>query len=392
MQRYNSNPTVLIFRREIKRLRDSRILKVQLLLPLLGMVIFWALFRQGLPRELPVLLIDQDHSQLSHKITRMIEASPSLRVSETTAQIARGESLLRRGECYAMVILPADLQKNVLRGEAPRVVYYYNNQYLLAGSIINRDLRRIISTVSAGIDLVNREARGETWSQASSRVEPVILQKRTLYNPYTNYLYFLSGALYPTILQMFVLMVSVYALGIELKKGTAGRLLRLAGGKTGVLLTGKLLPYTIFYFTLGVGMNLFHFYGTGAPLRGSPTLIVLATLLFVLAAQSVAVLLVAVSANVRFALSAGAFYTSTAFAFTGITFPMIGMPLMASIWARLLPLFYYLKLLVDQSMRGIQPAASAQQLGVLVLFLILPVVSSFRLKKIMSDSSYWGRL
>ena len=105
-----------------------------------------------------------------------------------------------------------------------------------------------------------------------------------------------------------------------------------------------------------------------------------------------ALLLVAVSANLRFASSAAAFYGGPAFAFTGITFPTFGMPLAAQLWGDLLPLTHFLALLLAQAMRGAPASAAVGPLAALLAFVVvLPPLALWRMRRLLSDPAYWGR-
>lgn len=61
---------------------------------------------------------------------------------------------------------------------------------------------------------------------------------------------------------------------------------------------------------------------------------------------------VAILANLRFAMSVGAFYTSLGFSLAGMTYPDMAMPLFVRIYSSLLPVKPYVNLLVDQAMKG----------------------------------------
>jgi len=383
-----------VIKRELQRMASRPLYNLlTIVFPLIAFAFFWIIFNQGIPRNLPVAVLDQDHSMLSHKITRMIDATASMKVGNKVFNMPEGRSLLRTGKCYALIVLPKHLEHDVLEGTAPQVINFYNNQFLLAGSIINRDVRQVIGTVSAGVDLSVRQKGGEMTAEAMAHIEPIQMKTNVMFNPYTNYLYFLAGTLNPTMLQIFVLMISIYALGIEIKEGTAKEWLAKAGRIPWKAVVGKLLPYTVIFLILGLFMNAFHFNYLAVPQRGSIFLIVLSTLFFILAYQAIALFLVSITANARFALSMGAFYSSTAFAFVGLTFPIMGMPMTAKMWATILPLNYYLKIFVDQSMRGASISTSLSDFAAIILFvLILPLIAMLRMPKLLTDSKYWGRI
>ena len=64
---------------------------------------------------------------------------------------------------------------------------------------------------------------------------------------------------------------------------------------------------------------------------------------------------VAILSNYRLAMSCGAFYTSLAFTFAGMTFPVMSMPLIGKIYSSFLPIRPFVNLVIDQTLKGIPP-------------------------------------
>ncbi len=383
-----------VLRRELRRI-GSRPLEPLLLvvLPVVALAFTGAIFSAGLPRELPIAVVDQDHSRLSRQLVRMIDATPSVRVAERPAQARQAEELVLAGRVYAYVLLPAGLERDVERGQAQPVVAYTNAQLLVPASLVKRDLMAATGTLSAGVKLRRLRAAGETEASARVRAEPVRADIHALFNPQLNYVSYLYVALFPTLLHIFVLLAAVNSVGSELREGTAGEWLEAAKGSTVRALVGKLAPSTlVFLIVASLAMTLL-FGLEGIPLRGSLALLLSGVLLFVLAYQALGVLLVALFPNLRFATSVAAFLASPAFAYAGITFPTTGMPLAARFWGALLPLSHFLKLLVDQAMKGAPTAVSAPSLLALLVFVVLaPLLAAPRLRHVLLEPRYWGRL
>ncbi len=383
-----------VSKRELKRMSSRPLyVFVTLIFPLSAFVIVWAIFCKGVPLDLPVAVNDGDHSALSRQLIRMIDASSTIEVAHRVTDPVSGHRLIREGKAYALIVLQNDFEKNVLSGKAPAVINYYNNGFLLPGSLIARDVRRAVGTLSAGLDQRLRQRRNHMTHVASGAIEPIRVENHELFNPYLNYTYFLVSTLLPNMLQIFVLVMTVYALGVELKDGTAREWLACSGERPWKAILGKLAPYTLLFGIVGLFMNTFLFSYLGVPLRGSPGIIIVATFLMILAYQAVGLFLVSITANLRLALSFSAFYASTAFAFVGVTFPTIGMPLAARIWAGILPLYYFIRIFVDQAMRGVPAVLDLHYMMILLVFvLFVPVFPLFRMGRLMRDEKYWGRL
>jgi ABC-2 type transport system permease protein len=361
------------------------------LLPLAGFALLAAIFWNRFPSELPIAVVDSDRSLLSRRLLRMVDATKSMRVTGPFTSPAEAFDEVLAGRAYAVLTVPSHLERDVKRGAAPKVTLQYNALTMIPGSTMKRDVRAVVGTLSAGVEIQARKALNETPDVAAIRFEPVRSLRGTLFNPGLDYLAFLVPALVSTLLSIFVLVGAVHALGVELRDGTAGEWLA-AGGSATRAVAGTLLPQTLHFTALGLVATAFQFRLLDIPLRGSPVLVALATFLFVLAYQAMGLLIVAITANLRLASSAAAFYGGPAFAFTGVTFPTFGMPLAAKAWGAILPLTHYLGLLLGQALRGAPPSTALGPLAALCAFVLLaPPAALWRMRRLMRDPSYWGR-
>ncbi|MEZ4386301.1 MAG: ABC transporter permease [Candidatus Krumholzibacteriia bacterium] len=361
-------------------------------LPLVSFALLWSIFSAGVVQDLPIAVIDRDGSPLSRQLVRMLDANQSLAVTRRVASGQAAEHLMLAGEVYGAVLIPADLERDVLRGVPAVVTVYRNAQFMLPSGIIRRDVLATVATLSAGIEIRRREARGQTSDQARAQFEPIGVERRALFNPWLNYVYFLVSSLLPAMLQIFIMVATVHAVGSELKDSTSRQWLAAAGGSVTRAMVGKLLPYAVTSVVVALFMLSLITEYIGAPLQGDLPTLVLGTLLFVLACQGVGTLLAACFANLRLATSTAAFLSTPAFAFAGLTFPAAAMPPLASAWSAVLPLTHYLNILVDQLMRGAPAATSLPALATLAGFAILaPLVALPRLARVLSTERYWGR-
>lgn len=381
-----------VFARECRRMRSQRFYPLfMLVLPLLSFALLWAIFQQQVPRNLPVVVCDEDHSALSREIIRRIDATPSMRVAAVD-DFAQGRNLIMTRKAYALIRIPAGTEREVGRGMTAEIACLYNAQFILPGSMVTRDLGQLVATLSQGIDIRRRQGRGDTDAAARVHAEPIRVDQHALFNPQLNYVYYLLTMLLPTMLQIFILITAVQAIGSELKEGTASEWLATAGSTWRAVL-GKLLPQTIHYLFLGMFMIILLFQWLKVPVRGSLGTIAAGTVLFVMAYQAMGLFLASWFANLRLATSAAAFYSAPAFAFTGVTFPLMAMPFLGRVWGGMLPLTYYLQLLVGQAIRG-TPARNAlpECLILLAFVVVLPLISLHRMERVVRQSRYWGRL
>lgn len=380
-------------RREWQRVRQGRLQRALLAgFPLASILCFLAIFHAPVLVDLPVAVCDQDHTALSRRLIRDLDATRTLHVTERPEDPRAAVALYRRGLAYAVVTIPAGTQRRLLRGEGAEISATTNGQWLLVESTVRTELQRVVATLSAGVELRRREGSGERAPAALTRLEPIRAERHVLFNPNLNYAHYLLPALLPALLQIFILLSAVLAVGTELRDGTAEEWLATAGGSTWRAVTGKLAPYALWFTLMGLALLGLLFGRLGVPQRGSALLLGAGTLLFTLAYLAVGLALATWTANLRLATSLASFYAGPAFAFAGITYPAFDMPAAARAWGHLLPLTHYLRLLLDQALRGAPAGAAAGPLLALALFALAGTAVSWRrLGRLAADPRAWGR-
>ncbi len=361
-----------------------------LVLPLAAWGVLMSAFGSRTPQDLPVAVVDLDRTHLSRRLTRSMDATSVMRVAATPSTPADGEAHMLEGDVYAVVVLPAGLERDANRGQGPPVVGYYNAQWLLPGKLIARALSATVGAASAELEVRSRLALGGARAQPAT--DPIRIEAHPLFNPELDYAAFLVTALVPALLQIFALLLVIHALGSELRQSSAHSWLEAADGRVGPALVGKLAPYAAWYAALGIGLSAATYHALGMPIRGSASLLAGALVLMVLAVLGVALVLVGWTANLRLSTSLASLLAVPAFAFSGITFPLSGMPAVARVWSAALPLTHYLRVQTGQLVVGAPPrTALAPMAALLALAAVLPALSMARFGRLLREPDYWGR-
>lgn len=350
------------------------------------------IFCAGLPRDLPIVVMDLDRSAVSRQLDRALEASPGIHVAAQTPDWQQALSLLRSRQAYGVVILPEHLASDLQTGRSATVQWVYNGQFQSHVGGLGRDVRAVVSTFSAGIELAAREKRGAAPVVARAQLEPLRLRVATLFNESSNYEFFLGLALMPAIAQIFITLATVSAIGRELRRATVPNWLAAAGGRWWLAVAGKLAWPAL---SFGVQALLFvavFAAGLGWTVQGSLPMVLAGLGALVVAQLALGVLLVGVTLALRNALSAAAFVTAPAFAFAGQGFPLQSMPAAARWWAEALPLTHYLQLQSRHWLAGAPAAYSAGELLVLVLMAVgMGTLGVLLLQRRAHRPQAWGR-
>ncbi|MGQ1890112.1 ABC transporter permease [Thermophagus sp. OGC60D27] len=379
--------------RELRRMGSRRLyLLLTLVFPLISIAFFVALFSPQVPRDLPIAVYDGDQTSTSRTLLRMIDATPSVEIAFQVSDPLEGKNHIETLDAYGMVIIPEGFEKDLIRGDLPTVKSYYNNAFLVAGGLINKDITTAVRTFAAGVGYSKHVKKGEEPLQALVKVSPVRLDKHILFNPYTSYFYYLVTCFLPVMLQIFIMSTVVYAIGVELKEGTAADWLTTAQGNMVHALSGKLLPYLFIYgllmtLTYTILFQYFH-----VPLNGSHLILGYNAVLFVLAYISVGILITSIFPSVRMALSISSVFGALAFTFSGLTFPYQAMYKAYVVAGQIFPFSHYLKVFNDQALKGAPLTSSFINLVALNLFLLIPFLVTGRLKRMAQDKKFWGKL
>jgi ABC-2 type transport system permease protein len=367
--------------REINRMTSRPLyLLAVVLLPLLSLLFFVSLMKEGVPVKLPIAVVDYDHSALSAKFSRTIDATPGSSVVMTPATEHEALSELRKGNIYGYVVMPHNLQSDIMNGAQPTVRFYYQNGLLIAGGLIQNDLTVTLHTLSAGVNKQKREAMGQDEVSVLAAIQPIKPDVHLLFNPETSYQVYVTTIMLPIMLQIFILMITVYSIGIEIKERTSREWLRMADKSVLIAVSGKLLPYTVIFFILTLFSNFLLFSVLMIPVNTSAGYLVLLSLMFVLAYQAIGVFFVGLLPMMRHSLNLAAFYGILALTLCGFSFPIEHMPEVFRLWAEAFPVRHYMHIFQSQILAGFDFVYAAPSYLKFLLFLLLPFVIIFRLK------------
>ena len=375
------NDLKAVMRRELRLMRQRPVY----LLASVGVMAFCLLFfltflREGMPSELPVGIVDMDNSSLSRNFIRQIDATPQCRTvgfdSYTSARKA-----LQTGEINALFVIPDGMYADVLSGRQPVLTIYANSLYFVGGALAYKDLMAMANLSSGAVQRELLRAKGMSDREIMGMIQPIVTDFHQIGNVTTDYGVYLTNVLIPGILEMITILVTVYALGSELKYGTSRHLLGKAGGSMTVAMTGKLIPYTILFTTLGIVCDFILYGWAGFPMAGSIFNMFLGTFLLVLSCEAVAFFIIGLLPVPRLALSISALYSVLAFSMAGFTFPAEALPPYIRGLAAVFPLRHYYLMYVQEAIFASGFEGWYMQAIYMLLFLFLPVFVHRRLER-----------
>lgn len=378
-------PTILkIARRELRRMASKPIYWFCMIAaPLFCFVFFTSLMAEGLPTDMPLGLVDNDNTTTSRSLTRNLDAFEMTSIKEQYANVTEAREAVQRGDIYGFYYIPKGTTRKAQRQELPVVSFYTNYSYLVAGSLLYRDMRTMSELASGAASRTVLYAKGATERQAMAFLQPIVIDSHAINNPWLNYNVYLSNVILPGLLMLFIFMVTVFSIGTEVKHNTVHDWLIMARGSMFHALAGKLLPQTLIFFLIGIAFAIGLYGVLHFPCHsGLPTML-LVMFLGIIGAQGLGVFMFAMLPTLRMSLSFASLWGVISFSICGMSYPVMAMHPTLQGLSLLFPLRHYFLLYVNCALDGYPLMNAAPYVVGLLLFAMLPLLLLRRLKKML---------
>lgn len=356
--------------------------------PLFCYVFFTTLMASGLPTDLPVGAVDLDNSNTSRKLLRNLDAFSQTGIVEQYNSVNEARHAIQQGKIYGFFYIPAHLSAEAQSQHQPTLSFYTNNSYLIAGSLLFKDMKMMGELASGSAARSVLYAKGATESQAMAFLQPIVIDTHPLNNPWLNYSVYLCNTLLPGVLMLMIFMITVYSIGVEIKDRTAREWLRTGNNSIYISLVGKLLPHTVIFTIMGIFYNVYLYGYLHFPCNSGIFSMIFATLFLVLASQSLGVVMIGTFPSLRLGLSFASLWGVISFSISGFTFPVMAMHPVLQALSNLFPLRHYFLIYVDQALNGYSMAYSWINYMALLIFMMLPFLVIHRLKKALIYYKY----
>ena len=378
-----------IAKREVLRIAVRPLyLFCMIIAPVFCYLFFTTLMANGLPTDLPAGVVDLDNTSTTRNIIRNLDAFQQPHIVAHYPSVMEARKAIQRGEIYSFYYIPEGTTEATLASRQPKVSFYVNYSYLIAGSLLYKDQRTISELAAGAVGRATLYAKGATEDQAMAFLQPIVIDTHALNNPWLNYSVYLCNTLFPGILMLLIFLTTIYTLGEEVKNGTGRELMHLADNSITKVLIGKLLPHTLVFFVIAVFYNVYLYGYLHYPCHSGIFPMLLAGLLLVLSSQAFGVFLFGLFGSFRLALSAASLWGVISFSISGFTFPVMAMHPTLQALCVLFPLRHYYLLYVNFALNGYPLIYAWQAVAALLVFLLLPFLILKKLRTILLQYVY----
>jgi ABC-2 type transport system permease protein len=209
---------------------------------MIGAVVLYSFFypaayRHQVASNLPILVVDHDQSSTSRELLRRVDALRTVRIVGQPRSIDQARHALERGDAEGILLIPPNLERDILRGSAGHLVLMGNGAYLGRASWV-------LGGVAEALTAFAREvAVGQAAFMGAPQPAPITLVQRPLFNTQEGY----GSAIVPGVAELIVHQTLLMGIGVLLgaRRLALGRRLQfdlptLAGMAVGFSLVGLL--------------------------------------------------------------------------------------------------------------------------------------------------------
>lgn len=330
--------------------RDGWLLSCLTWLPIALALSIWAVFAQGIARDLPIAVVDFSHSEMSQTLVRYYDATSSMVVTQQLQSVEQAKQALVEGEIYAYAVIPSNFDSDVYKGLMPRVSVFYNSQTILIGKLVNSAFLQAQGTFNAQVTTMQSLAQGnQTITSAMASAVPIRTQITPLFNKNSNYAQFLVSAVVPALWQIVIVVSTILILAANHRMRGLRPWLSL---QPAYQILRTLTPYLPIFVLQGFAFLCWFYIGLKWPMNGSLLLLVIGQLFTAIACMIMGSFFFFMTLDPARAMSFAGAFTAPSFAFMGITFPVTDMNSLAQFWRSLLPISHYIELQVNQVSYG----------------------------------------
>ena len=347
--------------------------------PLLCLVIFTTMMDEGLPQKLPLGIVDLDNTATTRNLARNLSAFQMTDLKTHYNSVREAREAMQDGDIYGFYYIPRGTTRKANRQEQPKVSFYMNYSFIVAGSLLYKDQRMMSELASGAAVRQVFFAKGATMDQVMGYVQPIVIDAHPINNPWLNYNIYLSNCLIPGVFGLFIFMVTVYSLGQEVKFSRGRELMKTAHGNIMHAIFGKMLPQLLVWLIMGC-LCIWWLYGhLHFPCLGGVWRMLIIMSLFVFASQCMGLIMFAVLPTPRLSLSFASLWGVMSFSISGLSYPVIAMHPMLQSLAWLFPLRHYALLYFNTALNGYSIMNDWPQVAALLGFgavgiMLLPMI------------------
>lgn len=246
-----------VWRQEIKQaFHDEGVLIFCVVVPLVYPLLYSWIYNNEVIHEVPVVVVDQSHSQLSRQFIRECDASPDVKIAYYADDLDEAKSLVSRQLVKGVYLIPSDFATNINRMQQAVVSVYCDMSLMLTYKAIYQT--SVAVTQSMGAEIQKKLSRNYTKREDAITTRPLDFADVPIFNPGGGYGNFIIPGVLMLILQQTLVLGIGLAAGTARERSRYGDLVPIHPCYKGVgrIVGGKALCYLMIYAVMSAYLTM----------------------------------------------------------------------------------------------------------------------------------------
>lgn len=371
---FNSRISSIIRKEFVQIFRDPRTLALVIVMPIMQLFLLGYAATTDV-RNIPMAVWDQSQSTQSRALLDAFRAADYFTIEYFVYSGDEYQALIEAGNVRVVLVIPPDYDRSLVDG---------NGQVLM---VLDGSDASVGATALSTARLVGQSYATKIMSQQaalSGRAAPrppVEVRTQVWYNPDLNSSYFMIPGVTGLILSFITTILTATTIVRERERGTIEQLI-VTPIRPWELILGKLLPYVILAFVETFEIILIGHFWFGVPVRGSVTLIIITSGLFLMSSLGIGLFASTIANTQQEAMIIVMMFNLPMIFLSGFLFPLQAMPKFLQIVGYAIPLRYYLIIIRALMLKGVGFSAIQNEVYALIIFgIVIMGAAALRFRK-----------
>jgi ABC-2 type transport system permease protein len=371
---FNSRIYSIVRKEFVQLFRDPRTLALAVVIPIVQLFLLGYAATSDV-RNVSLAVWDQSKTTESRQLLDAFQASSYFRINYFVNSSDEYQALIESGDARVALVIPPDYAERLFDGNAKVLMILDGSDASIGGTALST--ARLVGQ-SFGTKILTQQA---TLSGRSAPTPPVEVRTQVWYNPDLNSAYFMIPGVIGMILSFITTILTATAIVRERERGTIEQLI-VTPIRSWELVLGKLLPYVILAFVETFEVLIIGHFWFGVPIRGSLSLIILTSGIFIMSSLGIGLLASTVANTQQEAMLTVMMYNLPSIFLSGFFFPLEAMPQILQIVSYAIPLRYFLVVIRSLLLKGVGIDAIQGEVIALIIFgLVIMTLAALRFRK-----------
>ena len=315
--------------------RDTVTLRMIVAIPVMQILLFGYALNND-PKHLPTAVLAQDNSAIARAFVAGLVNTEYFSIEYEVASDEEGQELLKKGKAFFVITIPANFERDLVRGQHPQILIEADATDPVAISGALSAAKGMLSTI------LQEELKGPL-AGLNNKPPPIEIRIHPLFNPEGFTRYNIVPGLIAIVLTMTGIMMTSLAMTRERERGTMENLLAMPVSPLEVMI-GKITPYVMIGFFQSALIIFFAKTLFEVPIIGDLTLFFAALTAFITCNIALGFTISAMAQNQTQALQMSFMVMLPSILLSGFMFPFRGMPGWAQAIGNVIPATHFINI------------------------------------------------